>query len=167
MDPLEAWRLAKVLPLVRGRLLDLACGYSNLVRSYGTGVGVDVYPWEGIDVLIEDAAQLPFRAGVFQTVSVVAALNHIPNRSHALLEIRRVLEPGGLLLTTMIGPLTGRVAHLLFHHDEHERGGMRPGEVHGLPPSEMRLLLREAGFTVEREIPFQLRLNRLYVARRE
>jgi SAM-dependent methyltransferase len=119
-----------------------------------------------VDVLIDNAARLPFRDGVFDTVSVVAALNHIPNRSESLIEIRRVLKPGGLLLTTMIGPLTGRVAHLLFHHDEHGRGGMRPGEVDGIAPSKMRLLLRAAGFMLEREVPFQLWLNRVYVARK-
>jgi SAM-dependent methyltransferase len=129
-------------------------------------VSADVFPWEGVDVLIDNAARLPFRDGVFDTVSVVAALNHIPNRSESLIEIRRVLKPGGLLLTTMIGPLTGRVAHLLFHHDEHGRGGMRPGEVDGIAPSKMRLLLRAAGFMLEREVPFQLWLNRVYVARK-
>src|SRR6476620_9547381 len=35
MDPLERWRLRVVLPFVRGRLLDLACGYNNLVRAHG------------------------------------------------------------------------------------------------------------------------------------
>ena len=166
MDPLEAWRLRVVRPLVQGRLLDLACGYNNLVRSHGHGVGADVFPWEGIDVRIGDAALLPFRSGSFDTVSVVAALNHIPDRTGALLEVMRVLRPGGLFLATMIGPWTGHVAHLLFHRDEHTRGGMQPGELDGLRPREMRALLREAGMEPVREVLFQLGLNRLYVARK-
>lgn len=166
MDPLESWRLRMVLPHVRGRLLDLACGYNNLVRAHGSGVGVDVFPWEGVDVLIEGAARLPFRNETFDTVSVVAALNHIPNRAAALLELRRVLKPDGVLLATMIGPWTGRVAHLLFHQDEHARGGMHPHEVDGIAPREMRRLLREAGLLLLKERPFQLGLNRLYMAGR-
>jgi SAM-dependent methyltransferase len=166
MDLLEPWRLRVVLPFVRGRLLDLACGYNNLTRAHGRGLGADVFPWEGIDVHIGDAAQLPFRDSSFDTVSVLAALNHIPNREAALSAVKRVLRPGGFFLATMIGPWTGRVAHLLFHQDEARRGGMRPGEVDGIPPAAMRSLLQQAGFTLVREVPFQLGLNRLYVARK-
>jgi SAM-dependent methyltransferase len=165
MDLLEPWRLRVVRPFVRGRLLDLACGYNNLSRAHGFGLGADVFPWEGIDVRI-DAARLPFRDGSFDTVSVVAALNHIPHREAALLAVMRVLRPGGLLLATMIGPWTGRFAHLLFHQDEARRGGMRPGEVDGIRPPAMRALLQQAGFELVDEVPFQLGLNRLYVARR-
>jgi SAM-dependent methyltransferase len=166
MDPLERWRLRVVLPFVRGRLLDLACGYNNLVRAHGSGTGADVFPWDGIDVRIGDAARLPFRDSSFDTVSVIAALNHIPNRGAALLDVMRVLRPGGVFLATMIGPWTGRVAHALFQQDEHRRGGMRPGEVDGIRPLEMRALLQGAGFEPVREVPFQLGLNRLYVARK-
>ncbi len=164
MDLLEAWRARIVRPWLRGRLLDIACGYNNLVRQHGDGVGVDVHPWEGIDVRIGDAAQLPFGDAVFDTVSIVAALNHVPNRVDALREMRRVLRPDGRLLVTMIGPLTGRVAHFLFRHDEDERGGMVAGELDGMPPAQVRGVLREGGFAVEREVPFQFGLNRLYVA---
>jgi hypothetical protein len=66
----------------------------------------------------------------------------------------------------MIGPWTGRVAHLLFRQDEDRRGGMRPGEVDGIPPLEMRALLQHAGFEPVREVAFQLGLNRLYVVRK-
>src|SRR5919109_4397828 len=114
MDALEGWRIGRVLPLVRGRLLDVGCGFNNLVRAYGRGVGVDVHPWLGVDVLLDDAARLPFPAATFDTVTILAALNHIPNRAAALREIRRVLRPSGRLIVTMIGPRTGVLAHMLF-----------------------------------------------------
>jgi len=50
MDSTERFRLAQVLPYVRGALLDIGRGYNNLVRWYGRGVGVDIYPWAGTDV---------------------------------------------------------------------------------------------------------------------
>jgi len=166
MDLLEPWRHRVVRPFIRGRFLDLACGYNNLTRAHGSGVGADIFPWEGIDVRIDDASRLPFLDGSFDTVSVAAALNHIPNREAALLAVSRVLRPGGRLLVTMIGPRTGRVAHMLFHQDEARRGGMRPGELHGIRRSAMKVLLHQTGFALEREVPFQLGLNRLYVASR-
>src|SRR5262245_8036930 len=129
MDLLEGWRAARVLPLISGRLLDVGCGFNNLVSAYGSGVGVDIFPWEGIDILVGDSARLPFLDSSFDSVTIVAALNHIPNRAAALIEIRRLLRPGGSLIVTMIGPKTGRLAHRLFVRDEYTRGGMRPGET--------------------------------------
>lgn len=166
MDLLEARRHRVVLPFIRGHFLDLACGYNNLTRAHGSGLGADVFPWDGIDVRIGDAARLPFLDGSFDTISVVAALNHIPNREATLLEVMRVLRPDGLFLATMIGPWTGHLAHLFFQQDEARRGGMRPGELHGIRPPVMRTLLQHAGFELLHEVPFQLRLNRLYVAKK-
>jgi hypothetical protein len=42
---LEQKRIQTTLPHINGDLLDLGCGMNNLVKSYGNGVGVDVYPW--------------------------------------------------------------------------------------------------------------------------
>lgn len=164
MDLLEPWRHRKVLPHVRGRLLDVGCGFNNLVRSYGKGVGVDIFKWPGIDVLIGDAAALPFPDATFDTVTILAALNHIPNREAALQEVRRVLRPDGRLVLTMIGPLTGRMAHLVFRRDENARGGMLPGEEDGLTRKEVDTLLSAAGFVLTHVDSFQLGLNCVYVA---
>jgi SAM-dependent methyltransferase len=164
MDLLEPWRHRMVVPYIRGRLLDVGCGFNNLVKNHGSGVGVDVFPWPGIDVLIGDAALLPFGDGTFDTVSVLAALNHIPNREAALVEIRRVLARNGRIIVTMIGPLTGIIAHALFKRDEDTRGGMQKGEKNGLTTKEMSALLASGGFVVEHVVPFQLGLNRVYVA---
>jgi SAM-dependent methyltransferase len=164
MDLMESWRIARVLPLIRGRLLDVGCGFNNLVRVYGKGVGIDIFPWVGIDVRIGDSAWLPFPNDAFDTVTIVAALNHIPNRAEALLAIRRVLRPTGRLIATMIGPKTGVMAHAVFGRDEHARGGLRPGEKLGMTRREVVDLFEVCGLHVVREIPFQLGLNRVFVA---
>jgi hypothetical protein len=164
MDLLERWRLSVVRPHVRGRLLDIGCGYNNLVRDYGSGIGVDSHVWEGIDVQIGDAAALPFDDDSFDTATVVAALNHIPNRTEALKEIRRVLRSNGTLLVTMIGPVTGYIAHVLFRQDETRRGGSGTGEVNGMCRREVRDIVSQAGFSLIDEHPFQLGLNTLFVA---
>ena len=163
MDAVETLRLAQVRPLLRGRVLDVACGYNNLLRDHPGGVGADVHPWPGIDVVAE-AGALPFRAGSFDTVTVLAALNHFADRPRALREIHDVLKPDGQLILTMIGPLTGLVAHLLFRHDVHQRGEMAHEEKLGLTDREVRALLGATGYVLVRRWGFELGLNRVYVA---
>ena len=165
MDLLESWRRRKVLPHIRGRLLDIGCGFNNLVRRYeGPGVGIDVFSWPGVDVLVSHPLRLPFRSESFDTVTIIAALNHIPNREAVLRDVHRVLRPGGRLILTMIGPLTGVVAHLLFTQDEAVRGGMLEGETKGLRHRDVLGLLASTRFVIRRVEPFQLWLNRVYVA---
>ncbi|MCA9244015.1 MAG: methyltransferase domain-containing protein [Phycisphaerales bacterium] len=161
------WRLKTVLPHVRGKLLDIGCGTNELVGSYeGEGVGVDVYPWENVDLVVENTAELPFKDASFDTVAIIAALNHIPNRDDVLREAHRVLRPNGRLLVTMIPPTISRIWHTLrkpWDADQSERG-MIEGEVYGITPARMRELLKVAGFRVSHEVRFMLGLNRLTVA---
>lgn len=166
MDALERVRIAKVLPFVKGRLLDLGCGFNNLVRLYGAGVGVDVYPWPGVNVLVGNSAFLPFPTHAFDTVTLLAALNHIPNRLDVLCEVRRVLADDGSLILTTIGPTTGRIAHVLFAKDERTRGGLRKGESLGMTRQEVKELLRAARFVVRETVPFEFHLNCAFIARK-
>jgi SAM-dependent methyltransferase len=160
-------RVRAVLPHVRGRLLDVGCGTNELVKGYaGEGVGVDVHPWPGVDHIVEDTSRLPYDAQSFDTVCVIAALNHIPNRAAVLHEIHRVLKPNGRLVMTMIPPGIARLWHWVrkpWDADQNERG-MMEGELYGIRQSEVRRLLAEAGFTVERESRFMVGVNRLTIA---
>lgn len=162
-------RIAAVLPHVRGRLLDIGCGTNELVKAYSAdGVGVDVYPWQGVDQVVDDAADLPFDDASFDSGTVVAALNHIPNREQVLHEIWRVLKIDGRIIITMISPTISRIWHFLrqpWDVDQKERG-MVEGEVYGLTGKDVRRLLTEAGFEMERESRFMLGLNRVTVARK-
>ena len=162
-------RIAAVLPHLRGRLLDVGCGTNELVAAYpAEGVGVDVYPWQGVDRVVDDAADLPFDDASFDSSTIVAALNHIPNRRQVLREVRRVLKTDGRIVITMISPGISRVWHFLrrpWDADQKERG-MVAGEVYGLTRDEVRGLLTEAGFEIEHEARFMLGLNRLAVARK-
>src|SRR3989339_1805050 len=56
----------------KGRLLDIGCGSNQLVRSYGhESVGIDVYDFGGVALLVKDSANLPFDDASFDTVSFV------------------------------------------------------------------------------------------------
>jgi ubiquinone/menaquinone biosynthesis C-methylase UbiE len=147
----------------------VGCGFNELVRRHGDGVGVDVYPWPEIDILC-DTRRLPFRDASFDTTALLAVLNHVPprDREAVLKEVHRVLRPAGRLLVTMLDPVTGRIIHRLRLRqdpDQHERG-MLEEEDYGLWDSEVRGLLEESGFRVERRRRFVFGLNNLYVATR-
>ena len=166
LDSVEKIRLNHVLPHIRGKLLDIGCGYNNLVRLYGSGIGVDVYPWANIQALVSEDTLLPFSNASFDTVTIVAALNHITNRQQALQEVRRILRDDGQLIVTMINPLVGLLAHVIFTHDEKVRGGFRAGERKGLWNSEVETLLCEAGFYVQKVSQFEFGMNKIYLARK-
>jgi SAM-dependent methyltransferase len=158
-------RVRAVLPYVRGRLLDVGCGFNLLVRHYANGVGVDVHPWPGADVIVTDTAALQWEAQSFDTVTIIAALNHIPNRAAVLSECRRVLRPGGRIIITMLTPRTSRIWHWLrapWDTDQRQRG-MRPGEVYGFTCAQILELFEHAGFRLLSQRPFMLGLNRVYI----
>lgn len=51
---LMEWRIRTVIPHIKGRLLDIGCGTNQLVKTYkGEGVGVDVYQWGYVDLIVE------------------------------------------------------------------------------------------------------------------
>jgi SAM-dependent methyltransferase len=169
LTPLDHERIEACLPYCTGPLLDVGCGFNELVRRHGDGVGVDVYPWPEIDILC-DTRRLPFRDASFDTTALLAVLNHVPpqDREAVLKEVHRVLRPAGRLLVTMLDPVTGRIIHRLRLRqdpDQHERG-MLEEEDYGLWDSEVRRLLEESGFRVERRRRFVFGLNNLYVATR-
>jgi SAM-dependent methyltransferase len=164
-DVLAKRRVRAVLPHVRGRLLDVGCGFNQLVRHYPNGVGVDVHPWPGADVIVGDTATLQWESGSFDTVTIIAALNHIPNRLAVLDECRRVLRPGGRVVITMLTPRTSRVWHWFrapWDADQRERG-MQPGEVFGFTSAQLLELFARAGFQLLFRERFMLGLNHLYV----
>lgn len=167
LTPVDDERILACLRYARGRLLDVGCGRNQLVRRYGNGVGVDVYPWRGIDLLC-DTTRLPFPDAAFDTATMAASLNHIPRseRLAVLAQVHRVLRSDGQLLVTMLDPIIGRVTHWLrkgVDPDQQERG-IRHEEDLGLWSSEVRGLLEEAGFRVDWRKRFVFRLNNVYRA---
>ena len=108
----------------------------------------------------------PFGPASFDTITIIASLNHIPERREVLAESHRLLQPGGRLILTMIPPGISRFWHKLrapFDPDQRERG-MKDGEVYGLTRQEVRRLVREAGFRVVLEKRFMLGINLMTVA---
>jgi SAM-dependent methyltransferase len=163
-------RTGVVLNAARGKLLDIGCGTNRLVAQYrrngGDGVGVDVYPWQGVDLIVEDTSRLPYPDASFDTVSFVACINHIPNRADVLREARRLLRPGGRVLLTNLTPRLSRIWHAwaFWDADQHERG-MAEGEVFGFTHDELLALVAGTGLDFVERRKFSWGLNSLYVFR--
>ena len=167
----EDIRIGLVLSQVKGNLLDIGCAENKLVNRHrgngGQGLGVDVHPWPGADQVVEDTSKLAFPDKSFDTITLVACLNHIPNRKDVLKEAARLLSDQGRLVLTNLTPFISRVWHAFafWDADQNDRG-MKPGEVWGFTNSELNSLLKEAGFTIEFKKPFSWGLNQLYICKK-
>ena len=160
-------RIRTVLPHISGNLLDIGCGTNELVKNYtGEGVGVDVYQWGNVDIVVKDTSKLPFDKQTFDSITIIAALNHIPNRKEVLIEAKRVLKEDGNLIITMIPPKISRIWHGIrkpWDADQSERG-MKEGEVYGMSENDLENLLSDTGFEVKIKKKFMLGINNLTIA---
>ena len=148
-------RLAEVPP--DARVLDVGCGagavLAHLARQGTPCVGVDLSRAmlararrTGARVLAAAAESLPFPTGTFRMVVSRTTLRHVPAPDAAVWEMRRVLEPGGLVVVEdAINHVLPETAAL---REEVER--LRDGaHVRLLSVSALTGLLEEAGFEVE------------------
>jgi SAM-dependent methyltransferase len=167
LTPLRQERIDACLPYVKGRLLDVGCGENLLVKAHGNGVGVDIFPWPGVNVLC-DTRRLPFQDGSFDSAALIACLNHIPDREQVLNEVHRALKPNGRLIVTMIDPVVGYFAHKVTHVLNTDPDGCererKDGEHWGLWGERVRELLKNAGFVIRRHRRFVYGMNQLFIA---
>ena len=91
-----------------GRWLDYGCGGGGLVR-YAKKAGIDTIGYEegwaadmgrlmGIPII--HSSELEDYSGKFDFISAIEVIEHIPNPINALLLIRKLLKPGGVLFLT-------------------------------------------------------------------
>jgi ubiquinone/menaquinone biosynthesis methyltransferase len=108
-------RLVSLAPVdADTRVLDLACGTGDITYAMqargARSVGLDITPRmveiarrkrqsSGAQFLVGDMMALPFGDGVFDVVTTGYGIRNVPVIAQALTEIRRVLRPGGLLLS--------------------------------------------------------------------
>lgn len=158
-----------MIPLIEGYLLDIGCGMNELVRSYQNGIGVDVYQWGDVDLVVSDTASLPYEDNSFDTITILAALNHIPNRKEVLTECNRLLTGDGRLIITMIPPGISRIWHFLrrsWDSDQKERG-MEKGELYGMTKADILAVLDESGFKLVHTEKFMFYINTVYAAEKK
>jgi len=176
-------RMRIVESYCKGRVLDIGCGPGNvLINDYvgsENGIGIDVYPYDGVDNIVEDMSKLPFKDGEFDTVALVAVGGHIPRSKRAaeFKEFARVLRPGGNLVMTEGEPITQYLHHkwqgvmnaLGGKIDMDSERGMEEEEEYCMPNRELVNYLQTAPlFLTERKrMVTQWGLNSVYVATRK
>jgi SAM-dependent methyltransferase len=125
-----AWERRRALLLAEARpgerVLDLGCGAGRFVAAL-RGAGADPIGVElaeaalerarrnapGADLrLVEPDGSLPLEHASVDLVWCSEVLEHVADTAHVLLEVRRVLRPGGRLLITV--PFHGRVKGALI-----------------------------------------------------
>jgi ubiquinone/menaquinone biosynthesis C-methylase UbiE len=93
-----------------GRLLDIGCATGTFIaetqavyRAAGTDISFDacrVARSRGLDVVVTDAAALPFASASHDVITMWDTLEHIADPVAVLAEVARVLRPGGTLALT-------------------------------------------------------------------
>jgi SAM-dependent methyltransferase len=117
--PVALWRAVEARVVARQRfyapMLDFGCGHG---RFAGAVFGTDRPIAAGCDLLflqlaiarnsgayrtlaLADGHHLPYPAGAFATVFSNSVLEHIPNPAPVVLEVARVLQPGGQFVITV------------------------------------------------------------------
>ncbi|WP_336514099.1 class I SAM-dependent methyltransferase [Pollutibacter soli] len=100
-------KIRQYAPNLNGRLMDFGCGqkpYEHLfkVSNY---IGVDfkgegeTYSQEKVDVFY-DGKTLPFEDNYFDAIFSSEVFEHVFNLPEILMELKRVLKPGGRILVT-------------------------------------------------------------------
>lgn len=103
--------LGYVLGQVSGRVLDIGCGYGDLMQDL-KAAGCDAYGVEpsleavercrqaGLKVERSCFEKTAFADGYFDAVTLWHVVEHLPSPVEAFKEIRRVLKPGGRVYVT-------------------------------------------------------------------
>ena len=99
-----------------------------------------------VGVLRGDATALPFPDGFFDAVITSEVLEHIPDDTGALAELRRILRRGGLLAVTVPAWLPEKVNWMLS--DEYHAPAAVGGHVRIYSATELAAKLRAAGLEV-------------------
>jgi SAM-dependent methyltransferase len=173
-------RMRTVASYCRGKVLDIGCGPGNyFVKQYigdDQAIGVDVYPYEGVELVVGNMARLPFEDGSFDTVTLIAVGGHIPKRSRTeeFKEFTRVLKVGGRLLMTEGEPITQYLRHKWLHFymrllgkkDVDTERGMQEGEEYCMPRDELIKYLSTPPLKFAMRKRFMWGLNNLYMAQK-
>lgn len=137
----------------QGRLLDIGCslGYFLEVaqRSGWEAFGTDISSFaaaecklSGFDVKQGSLADAGFESGFFDCITMWDVLEHIPDPTAHMLEVNRVLRPGGL---AVIG--TPDIGHLAFKIKRSKWRHLKPAEhLFYFSRGTARSMLEKSGF---------------------
>ena len=150
-------RTALLLRYIKnGRILDIGCGDGFLLK-YLKEKGWEVYgvePGEVASRYARDILGLSVFTGVlkdvgypddhFDAVSLYAVFEHLPNPTQTLMEIKRILKPGGILFISV--PNFGGLESRIF--GERWIAIKAPTHLYHFTPTVLSRIVKKAGFQV-------------------
>lgn len=157
-------RTAVCASAAQSPVLDIGCGKKNFFIHSGvvTGYGMDIYPFEGIDICA-DSHNLPFKKGAFKTISFVGSFNYMKNPDRVLREVRRVLPEQGVVLVTVTHAFWSRLRHAFAWWRREQ--DLITGEMrYGFSKREIDQLFSKNGFCVKKRVNYFLGISQLIVA---
>ena len=175
---LSQQRFRQVRPYLQGSVLDIGCGYANLLEHISpvqVYVGIEsvsqIYQWllknhpdREFHLVDIDSQDLDL-GRKFDTIVMLAVVEHLTQPKKALCQIAAHLNPGGTLLITTPSPLGDRIHHLgarfkLF--------SQRAAEDHEIifTRSALQTLLNDCGLQIEKYQKFLLGGNQFFVVQR-
>ncbi len=169
-------RMQMVASFCKGRVLDVGCGPNNyFINNYigEKGIGIDVFPYDGVENIVDDMENLPFDSDSFDTVTLIAVGGHIPKEKRVpeFKEFTRVLKPGGRLIMTEGEPVTQYLRHKWQHfylglkgeEDVDSERGMDEDEEYCMPLKEIRTYLNTPPLKFYLRKRFMWGLNNVYI----
>jgi SAM-dependent methyltransferase len=171
-------RMKMVAAHCKGKVLDIGCGPGNYFINHFigavNGLGIDVYPYEGVECIVEDMSDLPFEDNSYDTITLIAVGGHIPKskRVAEFKEFARILKPGGKLIMTEGEPITQWINHKWYSvfyiiqgkKDMDSERGMDDEEEYCMPYAEIIQYLNTSPLRLTRRVRFQWGLNNIYIA---
>ena len=156
-----------IAPFASGKILDIGWAQEPNYHLKGEVYGVDIVggekPSNYKEVRVADlnVAPLPYADGYFDTVTMGCVLAHVASPLKVLVEINRVLKPGGTLVLTSPNPqYYWEVAMNTFYHFFKNRVSQSKKEEHFCSFSrfDMRTIQGRAGFAVQKELGYMFAL---------
>jgi SAM-dependent methyltransferase len=144
------------------RYLEVGCGSGASVRAAADlgweAIGIDIDPelirtgtaQHGADLRCTPLLRGGFDAGTFNFIRLRDVIEHLPDPYESLLEIQRLLCPGGVAL--FVAPNDGALLNRLRGLCGFKRGkiawGEPPHHIHGFTPVTLQRILQRAGFKI-------------------
>tara|TARA_Y100001968_G_scaffold117996_1_gene107448 strand:- start:271 stop:837 length:567 start_codon:yes stop_codon:yes gene_type:complete len=178
LSSLREERMEVVAKFCRGYVLDIGCGPGNLfINNYighENGIGIDVYPYSGVENIYTDPSKLPFSDNTFDTITLIAVSGHIPKekRISEFTEFTRILKKNGRLIFTSGEPITQYIVHkwgefyfsILGQKDMDTERGMDHDEEYCMPHKEILKYLNTKPLQLVRHHRFMWNLNNVFIA---
>ncbi|HEY9639417.1 MAG TPA: class I SAM-dependent methyltransferase [Coleofasciculaceae cyanobacterium] len=150
--------------LTSGKFLDIGCGSGSTVRAAADmgwdAIGIDIDPnlielgkaQHGVDLRCTPLLESGFDGNQFHFIRLRDVIEHLPNPYEALLEIKRLLAPGGFVLiaTPNEDALPTQIRLLLGHKRDQVATVPPPHHVHGFTPKTLKRILERAGLEIHR-----------------